>query len=100
MAQKGSAAAMRWNWGLASSYQKSCSSATPRLKLARTEGAQEVGNATVPRLSLSVDGEPAGAADCTVPQSNASAASAGPSQRFFSFISAPRLATYRRNHTS
>ena len=51
IAHDGSAARIFSNCGRASSYQKSCSNATPRLKLARTDGEQDTGNDTVPRCS-------------------------------------------------
>ena len=51
IAHDGSAATIFSNCGRASSYQKSWSNATPRLKLARTAGEHETGNDTVPRRS-------------------------------------------------
>jgi hypothetical protein len=39
------------NCGRASSYQKSWTNATPRLKLARTDGEHDTGNDTVPKCS-------------------------------------------------
>src|ERR1700722_8977469 len=69
MAQAGSRAAIRVNCRSASSYQKSCSSATPRLKGARIAGAQDTPKVTVPSFSsgsigrLTADGAaPGGAA--------------------------------------
>src|SRR6185312_6883761 len=52
IAHPGSALAICSNCGLASSYQKSCSSATPRLIAACSEGAQEVAKDTVPSRSV------------------------------------------------
>src|SRR6185437_1317963 len=52
MAQVGSRLRIRSNCGCDSSYQKSCSRATPRLKLAWVEGAQETENEMVPRRSF------------------------------------------------
>src|SRR5271155_2584229 len=51
IAQAGSAFAIRSNCGRASSYQKSWSSATPRLKGARTDAEQDTENDTSPSLS-------------------------------------------------
>src|SRR5271165_5358304 len=51
MAQFGSALAISSNWCCASSYQKSCSSATPRLNGACTLAAQETEKETVPSRS-------------------------------------------------
>src|ERR1700722_3213587 len=51
IAQAGSRAAIRVNCRCASSYQKSCSSATPRLKGARTAGAQDTAKLTDPSFS-------------------------------------------------
>src|SRR5579863_3099026 len=56
MAQAGSAFAIRSNCGRASSYQKSWSKATPRLKGARTDAEQDTEKDTSPSFS------PAGAA--------------------------------------
>src|ERR1700693_1448894 len=64
MAQSGSAFATSSNCRCASWYQKSCSSATPRVKRGWTAGVQETGNETVPRRSAAevVAGLAAGAA--------------------------------------
>src|SRR5271156_5105765 len=51
MAQAGSCAAIRLNWRCASSYQKSCRRATPRLKGARTAAEQDTAKLTVPSFS-------------------------------------------------
>src|ERR1700728_927693 len=51
IAQAGLRAAIRVNCRCASSYQKSCSRATPRLKGARTAGAQDTPKLTVPSFS-------------------------------------------------
>src|SRR5579862_101253 len=51
MAQLGSVLAMRSNCGPASSYQKSWSRATPRLKEAWTSGEQDIAKDTVPSFS-------------------------------------------------
>src|ERR1700735_2238903 len=55
MAQLGSLLTSRLNWARASSYQKSCSRATPRLKGACDSAAQETGNETVPSRSFEVE---------------------------------------------
>src|ERR1700722_18800169 len=55
MAQEGSAATIFSNCGRASSYQKSWSNATPRLKLVCTDGEQETGNDNVPKCSSWAD---------------------------------------------
>src|SRR5580658_1847736 len=51
IAQVGSAFAMRSNCGWASSYQKSWSNATPRLKGARTDAEQDTEKDTSPSRS-------------------------------------------------
>src|SRR5258707_2140854 len=51
MAHSGSSFAILSNCGCASSYQKSCSNATPRLKGARTDGEQDTEKDTLPKRS-------------------------------------------------
>src|SRR6202165_159968 len=51
MAQPGSRFTIRSNCGCASSYQKSCSNATPRLKGVRTDGEHETAKDTFPSCS-------------------------------------------------
>src|ERR1700721_1763220 len=63
MAHWGSSFAIRSNCGCASSYQKSCSKATPRLKGARTDGEQETGKDTFPKRSAAGVAGVADAAD-------------------------------------
>src|ERR1700733_2701052 len=63
IAQSGSAFAIRSNCGWASSYQKSWSNATPRLKGARTDAEQDTGKDTSP--SRSPGGGAAGAPGTT-----------------------------------
>ncbi len=62
MAQPGSLFTSRSNWLLASSYQKSCSRATPRLKGTWDAGVQEIEMIQVPSRS-SADGAPVGGID-------------------------------------
>jgi hypothetical protein len=57
MAHPGSAAAILSNCGAASSYQKSCSNATPRLNAALACGEQDTANDTVPRCSSPSDAD-------------------------------------------
>src|SRR5579863_5061893 len=67
IAQAGSDFAMRSNCGRASSYQKSWSNATPRLKGARTDAEQDTEKDTSPRRSpVGTAGAAAGVAGLAV----------------------------------
>jgi hypothetical protein len=74
IAHDGSAATIFSNCGRASSYQKSWSSATPRLKLARTGGEQDTGNDTAPKCSPTADAGESPAACVPAPAGSGSRA--------------------------